>query len=78
MQFLLGLGAALLLNRNFAWRGVARALVIVPWALPSVTIRLIWTWMLDFNLGIVNQLSIRLGLISSHNRSHGSPARTPR
>jgi ABC-type sugar transport system permease subunit len=33
MQFLLGLGGALLLNRSFAWRGLARALVIVPWAL---------------------------------------------
>jgi multiple sugar transport system permease protein len=64
MQFLLGLGAALLLNRSFAWRGVARALVVVPWALPSVIIGLLWTWMLDFNLGIVNELSIRLGLIT--------------
>jgi multiple sugar transport system permease protein len=65
MQFLLGVGAALLLNRSFAWRGLARALVIVPWALPSVIIGLIWTWMLDFNLGIVNALGTRLGLISS-------------
>jgi multiple sugar transport system permease protein len=65
VQFLLGFGAALLLNRSFAWRGVARALVIVPWALPSVIIGLIWTWMLDFNLGIINELAIRLGLISS-------------
>jgi multiple sugar transport system permease protein len=64
MQFLLGLGAALLLNRSFAWRGLARALVIVLWALPSVIIGLIWTWMLDFNLGIVNALGTRLGLIS--------------
>jgi len=64
MQFLLGLGAALLLNRSFAWRGIARALVIVPWALPSVIIGLIWTWMLDFNLGIVNELGTRLGLLA--------------
>jgi multiple sugar transport system permease protein len=62
MQFLLGLGVALLLNRSFAWRGVARALVIVPWALPRVIIGLLWTWMLDFNLGIINELGLRLGL----------------
>jgi multiple sugar transport system permease protein len=50
-----------------AWsrRGITAALVIVPWALPSVIIGLIWTWMLDFNLGIVNALGTRLGLISS-------------
>ncbi|MCW3474080.1 carbohydrate ABC transporter permease [Limobrevibacterium gyesilva] len=65
LQFLLGLGAALLLNRQFAWRGIARALVIVPWALPSVIIGLVWTWMLDFNLGILNQVGVRLGLLDA-------------
>jgi multiple sugar transport system permease protein len=64
LQFLLGLAAALLLNRRFAWRGVARALIIVPWALPSVIIGLIWTWMLDFNLGLVNELGLRLHLLA--------------
>jgi multiple sugar transport system permease protein len=64
LQFLLGLAAALLLNRRFAWRGAARALIVVPWALPSVIIGLIWTWMLDFNLGLVNEIALRLGLLS--------------
>jgi multiple sugar transport system permease protein len=64
LQFLLGLAAALLLNRRFAWRGIARALIIVPWALPSVIIGLIWTWMLDFNLGLVNELGLRLHLLA--------------
>lgn len=63
LQFLLGLGAALLLNRQFRWRGLARALVVVPWALPSVIIGLIWTWMLDFNLGLINAVGVRLGLL---------------
>lgn len=63
LQFALGLAAALLLNRSFPWRGVARALVIVPWALPSVIIGLVWTWMLDFNLGVINTLGVRLGLL---------------
>ena len=62
LQFLLGLATALLLNRRFGWRGIARALVVVPWALPSVIIGLVWTWMLDFNLGLVNELGTRLGL----------------
>ena len=64
LQFLLGFSAALLLNRRFAWRGIARALIVVPWALPSVIIGLIWTWMLDFNLGLVNELGTRLGILS--------------
>ncbi len=64
LQFFLGLGTALLLNRSFAWRGIARALVVVPWALPSVIIGLIWTWMLDFNLGVLNEIGVRLGLLA--------------
>jgi multiple sugar transport system permease protein len=55
-QFALGLGAALLLNQSFWWRGIARALIVIPWALPSVIIGLMWTWMYDFNLGILNDV----------------------
>jgi multiple sugar transport system permease protein len=36
----------------------------VPWALPSVIIGLIWTWMLDFNLGVLNEIGVRLGLLT--------------
>ena len=61
----MGLTAALLLNRRFAWRGLARMLVVVPWALPSVIIGLVWTWMLDFNLGLLNEVGIRVGLLSA-------------
>jgi multiple sugar transport system permease protein len=64
LQFAIGLTAALLLNRSFTGRGLARALIVVPWALPSVIIGLIWTWMLDFNLGLVNALGLRLGLLA--------------
>jgi multiple sugar transport system permease protein len=62
-QFALGLGAALLLDQSFWWRGMARALIVVPWALPSVIIGLMWTWMYDFNLGIINDMLLRTGLI---------------
>src|SRR5579862_1859393 len=64
-QFALGLGAALLLNQSFWWRGLARSLIIVPWALPSVVIGLTWTWMYDFNVGVVNDVLMRLGAITA-------------
>ena len=47
LQMLLGLVTALLLNQEFPWRGLARALVIIPWALPSVVIALMWRWIYD-------------------------------
>jgi multiple sugar transport system permease protein len=65
LQFALGLVTALLLNQTFAGRGLARALVVVPWALPSVIIGLMWTWMYDLNLGVFNDLLMRLGLIDA-------------
>jgi multiple sugar transport system permease protein len=65
VQLLLGLGAALLLNQSFWWRDIARALVIIPWALPSVIIGLMWTWIYDFNVGVLNDLLLRVGVLSA-------------
>jgi len=62
-QLLLGLVTALLLNQNFPWRPVARALVIIPWALPSVVIALMWVWIYDSNYGVLNDFMLRLGLL---------------
>jgi len=63
-QLLLGLLTALLLNQHFFWRPLARALVIIPWALPSVVISLMWVWIYDANFGILNEFLLRLKLIS--------------
>lgn len=62
-QALLGLATALLLNQKFPWRPVARAMIIIPWALPSVVIALMWAWIYDSNYGILNDLLLRVGII---------------
>lgn len=48
----IGLVAALLLNAPFLGRGVARALVTVPWAAPSVAVALIFAWIYNSQYGI--------------------------
>ena len=63
-QMLLGLVTALLLNQDFPWRPVARALIIIPWALPSVVIALMWVWIYDSNYGVLNDTLMRLGIIT--------------
>ncbi|WP_293858337.1 carbohydrate ABC transporter permease [uncultured Alsobacter sp.] len=63
LQFALGLVTALLLNQSFWWRGLARGLIIIPWALPSVIIGLTWTWMYDFNVGVLNDVLLRFGIV---------------
>lgn len=64
-QLLLGLGTALLLNQEFFWRPVARALIIIPWALPSVVIALMWVWIYDSNYGILNELLLRSHILKT-------------
>ncbi|MEA5032181.1 MAG: sugar ABC transporter permease [Sphaerochaeta sp.] len=62
-QFLLGFATALLLNRRFTGRGIARSLILVPWVTPSVITALMWRWMYDGNHGLINQLLAKFGLI---------------
>lgn len=57
-----GLGVALLMNGNFRGRGIARALIAIPWAAPAVAVALIATWMLDSQYGIVNRILDAVGL----------------
>ena len=64
-QALLGLATALLLNQQFPWRPVARALIIIPWALPSVVIALMWASIYDSNYGILNDLLLRIGILET-------------
>ncbi|WP_320776363.1 sugar ABC transporter permease [Streptomyces sp. CRN 30] len=39
-----------------------RAMLLVPWLVPNVTVGLLWMWLLDTNLGFVNHLLSALGL----------------
>ncbi|MGO4339659.1 carbohydrate ABC transporter permease [Labrys sp. KB_33_2] len=65
LQMGLGLMTALLLNRDFPWRGLARAMIIIPWALPSVVIALMWRWIYDPNTGVLNDMLLSVHLIQS-------------
>lgn len=57
-----GLVVALLLNKGFRGRGMARALITVPWAAPGIAVALIATWMLNAQYGIVNRFLNAVGL----------------
>ncbi|GAA2388358.1 sugar ABC transporter permease [Nonomuraea africana] len=56
LQFLLSLGLALLLNQNLRFRGVARVLAVVPWAMPPVVIGLMWRLVYHPDAGILNSM----------------------
>ncbi|MER6949344.1 sugar ABC transporter permease [Nonomuraea sp. NPDC000554] len=54
LQFLASLGLALLLNEKLWFRGLARVLAVVPWAMPPVVIGLMWRLVYHPDAGIVN------------------------
>jgi len=62
-RFVLGLIIALLLNENVKGRGIARALIIIPWAMPVVVVCLVFVQMFDFQYGIINYVFITIGII---------------
>lgn len=61
--YVLGLGFALLLNRDFKGRGFIRTIFILPWAIPEVVAVLIFAWMLDPQFGVGNYLLVLVGVI---------------
>ena len=63
-ETVLGLGIALTLNAHFAGRGLLRAAVLIPWAIPTVVSAQMWSWMFNDVFGVLNQILINLGIIS--------------
>ncbi|MFJ3417823.1 carbohydrate ABC transporter permease [Streptomyces sp. NPDC086082] len=61
-QFLLALGLALLLNQDLRLRWLARALAIVPWAMPEVVVGIMWRIVYNPDAGILNETLHDLGL----------------
>lgn len=54
VEFLLGFGIALLLNREFKGRGFISTIILVPMMLTTVVVGLFWRFMLQADIGIVN------------------------
>lgn len=66
VEVMVGLGVALLLNRSFRGRGVARTLILLPWAVPTVVAAIIWKTLLDPQTGGVDYVLRLLGLPGGH------------
>jgi multiple sugar transport system permease protein len=72
--YLFGLGTALMLNQRFVGRGLARVLVLLPWAIPFVAAAISFTWIYDAEYGVLNFLLLRSGLIAERVRWLTNPA----
>jgi trehalose/maltose transport system permease protein len=63
LETVLGLLVALILNAEFRGRGLVRAAILIPWAIPTIVSARMWGWMLNDQFGILNDILINLGLI---------------
>jgi ABC-type sugar transport system permease subunit len=61
---LCGLGLALLLNGELFARGLARSLVVLPWALPTFVAAFAWRWILDYSFGPISHIFLAINVPS--------------
>ncbi|MGP4802748.1 carbohydrate ABC transporter permease [Agrobacterium cavarae] len=64
LETVLGLIVALVLNAEFKGRGFVRAAILIPWAIPTIVSARMWSWMLNDQFGILNDMMLSVGLIS--------------
>jgi trehalose/maltose transport system permease protein len=65
IETILGIIVALILNAAFPGRGIMRAVILIPWAIPTVVSAKMWNWMLHDQFGVINDMLLRVGLISA-------------
>jgi len=64
LTLLVGIIAALLLNRPFKGRGLARAIFLFPYVAPIISVSFVWRWILDPRpSGVLNDVLMKLNLI---------------
>jgi len=63
IETVLGILVALMLNKKFKLRGLVRAAVLVPWAIPTVVSSEMWRWMYNDNYGVINSILISLHIV---------------
>jgi ABC-type sugar transport system permease subunit len=66
LELVLGVAIALVMNQEFKGRGILRALIIIPWALPSIVNASMWSWILNANYGALNALLTQLGILHAY------------
>ncbi|WP_194074633.1 carbohydrate ABC transporter permease [Oceanobacillus halophilus] len=64
VELIIGLMVALLINRSFKGRGLIRASILVPWAIPTAVSAMMWSYLYDGQSGIVAHFFEQIGLIS--------------
>ncbi|MFN3687412.1 carbohydrate ABC transporter permease [Salinarimonas sp.] len=65
IELVLGMIIALTLNAAFPGRGMLRAAILIPWAIPTIVSAKMWGWMLHDQFGVLNSILMGIGIISA-------------
>jgi multiple sugar transport system permease protein len=68
-----GLGMALVMNQNFKLKAITRAVLLLPFIVPTVLSTVAWQWIYDPGLGLFNRLIVVSGLATTGVSWLGSP-----
>ncbi|KQL52465.1 ABC transporter permease [Heyndrickxia shackletonii] len=63
IELILGLAIALVINKAFIGRGLIRASILIPWAIPTAVSALIWKFLYDGQNGVVAKIFEKVGLV---------------
>ena len=72
-KFVLGLWLALLLNRNIPFKTFFRAVVLLPWIVPTALSALAFWWLYDAQFSIISWALMKMGLITKYIDFLGEP-----
>lgn len=64
--YIIGFGAALVIQREFPGRGLVRGLLLIPWVISYVSAAYIWKWLYNSDYGLINDFLVRTHLIHSN------------
>ncbi len=65
LKLVLGFGLAIVLNRDFRAKGLIRAIVLLPWIVPTALSTIAFWWIFDSQFSCISWLLMKLGLIAS-------------
>ena len=58
IETVLGMVVALIINSQFQGRGLVRAAILIPWAIPTVVSSRLWAYMFNDTYGVINDLLV--------------------
>lgn len=66
IEMVIGIAIAVAFNERFRGRGIARSIILIPWAIPPVVNGIIWNWLVHPKIGVLNFMLMKLHLIERY------------